>query len=293
LTDPSSRAMVNNQRIEVCYNVQFTVDSNKLILDYEVTNDIKDGEHLSEMGKRAKQILEVEEIEVLADKGYYNSEEIKECVDNGITPYIPEPERTVSKEIDIPKPEFYKGKFQYKEDKDVYVCPEGKELTYRNTAVHHRKKMRIYKSRECLDCPKMKFCTRNKNGRIIYRWEHEEVLEEMRERVRREKEKVKLRNLLTEHIFGTMKRNFNQGYFLMRGIDKVGGEMALTVLAYNIRRVLNIIDPDRLIAIMRVTSKRIFNNLEDIFTNLRHILLKFRDLSFWWLKTTYSEGVYT
>lgn len=247
LTDPDARAMVNNQRIEPCYNVQFTIDSkNKLILDYEVTNDIKDGEHLSDMAKRAKEILEVEEIEVLADKGYYDSQEIKECVDNGIKVYIPEPDSTVSKEVDIPKPEFYKDKFQYNREKDVYVCPEGKELTYRNRAVHHGKDMMIYKSKECLSCAKIKLCTRNKNGRIIYRWEHEEVLEDMRERVRKEKEKVKLRNLLTEHIFGTIKRNFNQGYMLLKRKEKVSVEMSLTVLAYNITRVLNIVGIDRL-----------------------------------------------
>jgi len=107
LTDSDARAMVNNQGIEVSYNVQWTVDDkHKLIIDYEVTNDTEDYNHLSDMGKRAKEVLGIEEIEVLADKGYYNAKEIKECVDNGITPYVPEPERRVSKEIDIPKPEF-------------------------------------------------------------------------------------------------------------------------------------------------------------------------------------------
>jgi len=161
------------------------------------------------------------------------TEKVKECVDNGITPYIPEPASTVSKEIDIPRPEFYRDKFQYNKNKDVYICPEGKELVYRNTSFHHGKRMRLYKSKECLSCLKMKFCTRNRNDRIIYRWEHEEILAGMRERVRREKEKVKLRNLLTEHIFGTIKRNFNQGYMLLKGKEKVGAEIALTVLAYN------------------------------------------------------------
>ena len=242
LTDPDSRAMMNNQRVEVCYNVQFTVDDKyKLIVDYDVTNEVKDQNQLSKMGKRAKKILDVEKIETLADKGYYNTVEIKECIDNGIIPYIPEPESTVSKKIDIPRPQFYKKEFRYNKEKDVYICPEGVELEYKNTAMHHNRKMRLYKSKECRNCKLRKLCTRNKNGRIIYRWGHEDILEEMRERVKREKEKMKKRNLLTEHIFGTMKRGFNQGYMLTKGIEKAGAEIGLSVLAYNIKRVLNIV----------------------------------------------------
>ncbi len=95
LTDPDSRAMLNNQRVEVCYNVQTTVDSrHKLIIDHEVTNKATDHDQLSQMSKRAKEILGVDELEVLADKGYYDAKEIKECVENGITPYIPEPANT-------------------------------------------------------------------------------------------------------------------------------------------------------------------------------------------------------
>lgn len=183
LTGPDSWAMVANQRIEVCYNVQTTVDEkHKLILDYEVTNEVKDNNQLSKMSKRAKDILGVEKIETLADKGYYDAVEIKKCIDQGIIPYVPEPESTVSKKVNIPCPEFYKDKFRYDKEKDVYICPEGTQLIYRNTAVHHEKRMRLYKSRKCMGCKSKRLCTRNKNGRIIYRWGYEEVLEEMKER---------------------------------------------------------------------------------------------------------------
>ncbi len=286
LTDPDSRTMVNNQRIEVCYNMQFTVDEkHKLILDHEVTNEVKDQNQLSKMAKRAKEILGVEEIEVLTDKGYYNAVEIKECVDNGIKPYIPELESTVSKKVNIPRPEFYKNKFSYDKEKDVYICPEGIELRYRNTAVHHGKRMRLYKSEECMGCKSKRLRTKNKNGRIIYRWENEEILEDMRRRIKLNKDKVKKQQWLTEHIFRTMKRNFNQGYFLMEGIDKVGGEMGLTVLAYNIKRVLNILGVDDLITVVKGKSNKIFNNLENIW-------IKIKDLFFYWLKTTYIEVIY-
>ncbi|CAD7783291.1 MAG: Transposase DDE domain protein [Candidatus Methanoperedenaceae archaeon GB50] len=146
--DADARAMVNNQKIEVCYNVQMAVDEkHKMILDYEVTNEVKDTDQLSKIATRAKEILEVEKLEVLADKGYFNANEIKKCVDNKITPYIPKPKSTVSKEVNVPKPEFYKEKFNYNANKDVYICPAGHELTYKKSAKHQGKIMRIYKTR--------------------------------------------------------------------------------------------------------------------------------------------------
>ena len=257
LTDPDSRAMMNNQRVEICYNVQITVDDKyKLIVDHEATNDPKDNEHLSKMSKRAKEILGVDKLKALTDKGYYDAEEIKECVDNDITPYIPKPKSNVSKKIDVPKPEFYGNKFEYDAERDVYICPNGSLLTYRNTAEIHDKMMRLYKSKDCLRCEFMDRCTRNKKGRIIYRWEHEKILEEMRKRVGDNKDLIKKRQWLVEHPFGTMKRTFDQGYMLMRGLEKVGAEISLTVLAYNIKRVINIVGLDRLSGMVRTEMNK-------------------------------------
>ena len=287
LTDPDSRAMMNNQRIEVCYNVQFTVDEkHKLIVDHEVTNEISDQNELSKMAKRAKEILGVEGIEVLADKGYYDGVEVKECLDNGITPYIPEPERQGFQKKNILRPLFYKDKFSYDKEKNVYICPEGIELTYRNTSVISGKRMSVYKSKECTVCKSKELCTKQNKGRVIYRWEYEEVLEDMRKRVKLNRDKVKKRQWLIEHVFGTMKRNFNHGYFLTRGIDKVGGEMGLTVLAYNIRRVLNILGVDGLIAAVKLKSNKIFNDLENKWQKLKSFFS-------WWLKTAYIEVICT
>ncbi len=111
--------------------------------------------------------------------------------------------------------------------------------------------MRIYKTKECKDCPYKGRCTRNPKGRIIYRWEHEEILEEMDIRVKQNKNKVKMRQWLIEHVFGTIKRSFNQGYFLLKGIKKVDAETGLSVLAYNIKRVINIIGLRKLIMSVR------------------------------------------
>ncbi len=131
LTDPDSRAMLNNRRVEVCYNVQATVDSkHKLILDHEVINEGTDCNQLSEMARRAKGILGVKELEVLADKGYFAADQVKECLGNGITPYIPEPERTLSKVKNHRQPLFLESEFRYDREKDSYICPQGSELTF-------------------------------------------------------------------------------------------------------------------------------------------------------------------
>lgn len=115
-------------------------------------------------------------------------------MDNGIIPYVPKPSPTVSKKINVPESGFYKDKFKYDVARDVYICPVGNELTFKDRAIHHGKTMKSASWR----------------------------MEDMKRRIKLDKEKVKRRQWLTEHIFGTMKRNFNQGYFLMRGIDKVG-----------------------------------------------------------------------
>lgn len=239
LTDSDSRAMVNNQRVEVCYNIQTTVDAkHKLIVDHETTNEVLDNNQLSKMAKRAKDILQVEELEALADKGYYDATEIKECIDNGITPYIAEPESPVPKN----KADIYgKEAFTYDADRDIYVCPNGSELTFRSKSTINGKVMELYKSEDCKSCRIKKECTKNKLGRVIYRWEHEEVLEDMRKRMQRDKGKYKMRQWLSEHPFGTIKRSMNQGYLLLKGLKKVAAEISLTVLAYNMKRVINIV----------------------------------------------------
>lgn len=248
LTDPDSRAMVNNQRVEVCYNVQSAVDAkHKLIVHYEVTNDVIDRNQLSKMAKQTKNILEVDKLEITCDKGYYDAIEIKECVDNGVIPYIPKPLPTVSKKINVPEPLFYGDKFEYDEEKDVYICPAGQEMTFRSWGKHHGKMMKRYRT-DCRECEFKTRCTRNKHGRVIYRWEYEEVLEDMSERINENPDIIKKRQELSEHPFGTMKRALNQGYMLMKGLVKVNGEIALTMLAYNIKRATNIVGVKSLVA---------------------------------------------
>jgi transposase len=251
LTDPDSRMMMGNQKFDVSYNVQATVDAkNNLVLDFEVTNEGNDKNQLDKMASRAKEILEVESLEVLADKGYYNPEEIRKCSQNNTIPLIPEPKPKQFKEGNVPEPKFYENQFKYNAGLDVYTCPEGRELAYSGESIKNNKNMREYKSNSCSTCEFKSKCTSNKNVRVIFRWEHERVLEDMRERVKNNPDIIRKRNCMSEHPFGTMKRGFNQGYFLLKGLVKVGGEMGLTMLAYNIRRVVNILGINKLMEIM-------------------------------------------
>ena len=127
------------------------------------------------------------------------------------------------------------------------MCPAGKELTYKYDSLELGRHIRYYSTNECKACQIKGQCTRNKRGRRITRWVDEAILERMGERVRASPEKMKKRKELAEHPFGTMKRGMNSGYFLMRGIKKVAAEMSLTVLGYNIKRVINILGVRKMI----------------------------------------------
>jgi len=244
--DPDCRLMKNRGRIEPCYNGQVAVDDkNHLIVDYNVTNAPADNCQLSSMAIGAKEMLGTKSLEAVADKGYFSFVQIKDCVDNGIIPYVPEQNRYgvgFVKRKGVPTREYYVDKFVYDLGTDTFVCPAGNKLVFSYLDRAHQKNIRVYRTDACFSCEFfMVKCTLNRHGRTLWRWEHAEVLDELRERMLREPKKMALRKSLVEHPFGTMKRAFNQGYLLLKGLRKVRGEVGYTMLAYNIRRVLNIL----------------------------------------------------
>jgi len=246
LTDPDSRSMPvgGGEATVVGYNVQLSVDSKyKLIVDHEVTSDVTDLGLLSRMAERAKRALGVDEMDVIADKGYYDGQEVKACLEEGITPYIPKANTSANRKRGL----FTKEDFRYDPNQDGYGCPAGQTLTYRFTTVEQEREIRYYATRACRECDLKPKCTRNKRGRRITRWVDEHLLEAMQARVRAEPAKVGLRKQLAEHPFGTIKQTMNQGYFLMRGLEKVRAEMALTVMAYDLKRVIRILGVPRMI----------------------------------------------
>jgi transposase len=239
LTDPESRSMRVGHGVEVSYNVQIVVDhKHKLVLEHEVVNEVTDQGQLSTMAKKAKETLGVETLEVVADRGYYNGEEVKACEQSGITAYVPKPNNSSNLKRGL----FTKEDFIYEPVKDCYRCRAGKELSYRFNSVEQGRAVRCYEIFGCNRCQLKSKCSINKRGRRrITRWVDEAILEAMARRVAEHPEKVELRKCLAEHPFGTIKRAMNQGYFLMRGLTKVSAETSLTILTYNLKRVINIL----------------------------------------------------
>jgi transposase len=246
LTDPDSRMMPfsGGRRTDVCYNVQICVDEKyKLIPDHEVTNAVTDRDLLSHMAKRVKDFLGVDELEVLADMGYYHGKEIKACLDARITPLIPKPKTSASRKRGL----FAKDDFRYDQEQDCYWCLAGEKLSFRFQTTEKNREIKYYATSSCAHCSLKAQCTRSKSGRRITRWVHEDVLDEMQSRVSANREKMKLRKQLAEHPFGTFKHHWHQGHFLTRKLPNVRAEMALSVLSYNIKRAIKVVGVQKMI----------------------------------------------
>lgn len=174
LTDPDARAMTSQSHSAyvVGYNVQSVVDTeHHLVVAHEVTNVGIDRGQLSSMAEKARDVLEAENLEVLADKGYFKSEEIATCEDAGIEVYVPKPATSNARA----RGRFYKGDFIYNSERDHYVCPAGEHLTYRMTCDEEGRRMRSYWTNTCEACPLKSDCTTGKQRRVR-RWEREDVL---------------------------------------------------------------------------------------------------------------------
>jgi transposase len=246
LTDPDSRSMATSGRGSgvVGYNVQVAVDTeHHLIVAHEVTNSGSDRSQLANMAKQAKAVLQTEELAAVADRGYFNSPEILECVEAGIAVTLPKPMTSGAKS----QGRFGKQDFVYVAEKDVYRCPAGEHLTYRFTTEEHGKTIRRYWTTACPKCPLKSRCTTGPERRIP-RWEHENVLDAVQERLDASPEAMRMRRETVEHPFGTMKARMGATHFLTKTLPKVATEMALSVLAYNLTRVMNIVGVKPLIA---------------------------------------------
>jgi transposase len=249
LTDPDARSMATSGRGSgvVGYNVQVAVDTeNHLIVTHEVTNVGSDRSQLATVAKDAKATLQTEKLEAVADRGYFNSQEILACEDAGITVTLPKPMTSNSKA----EGRFGKQDFRYVAEQDVYICPAGERLTYHYTNEENGLVLRRYWTNACLSCALKHSCTTAKERRIT-RWEHEHVLEAVQRRLDEHPEKMRQRRETVEHPFGTIKARMGATHFLMKTLPRVAAEMALHVLAYNLTRVMNIVGVQPLLAAMR------------------------------------------
>ena len=245
LSDPDSRAMSQGAGVTVGYNVQAAVDAkHSLIVETDVTNTSSDSGQLGGMAIKAQEALEVAKLSVVADKGYYNGKEILACDSVGITAYVAKPLTSANTAQGL----YGKERFTYQPDRNVYVCPAGRELTYRFSTNEKGRPMHYYRASDCKSCELRKHCTRNQANRTITRLAFEEVQEAMAVRVKAHPQIMRQRKAIIEHCFGTIKRTFGYYYFLCRGFAKVKTELSLTVLAYNLKRAINLLGVKTLIA---------------------------------------------
>jgi len=231
----------------VGYNVQTAVDAkHHLIVAHEVTNIGSDKGQLASISQQAKDVLAVNELTVIADRGYYNGKEIRACEQAGITTYLPKVQTSGNQAKGL----FGKRDFIYHAAVDEYECPAGERATYRTTSQERSKNIKRYWSSACRDCDMKPQCTTGKERRIS-RWEHEAVLDALETRLDNAPDMMKVRRCTVEHPFGTIKSWMGATHFQMRTLKRVSAEMSLHVLAYNMKRVINIMGTTGLIETMQ------------------------------------------
>jgi transposase len=249
LTDPDSRSMATSGRGSgvVGYNVQVAIDTeHHLIVTHDVTNIGTDRSQLARVAKETKATLETERLDVVADRGYFNSEEILACEEAGITVTLPKPMTSNAKA----EGRFGKQDFRYVAEEDVYICPAGERLAYHYTNEENGLVLHRYWTNACQSCAIKHGCTTGKERRIT-RWDHEHILDAVQRRLDEHPEKMRQRRETVEHPFGTIKARMGATHFLMKTLPRVATEMALHVLAYNLTRVMNILGIRPLMAAMR------------------------------------------
>ena len=256
LTDPESRRMKVRGGTDVCYNAQIAVEAqHHLIIADDVTNAVTDVHQLAPMAQAAQVALGGAPLDVAADRGYHQGEQIAQCVATALTPFVPQPATSKN----AAQGRFTKAAFRYDAARDAYHCPAGQVLPYgcsetapaRGPGQPGRSIRYYYDRRACAGCALRPQCTTSASGRRLARYPDEALVEAMAARVRAHPALAVQRKSLVEHPFGTMKRWRDQGYFLLRGLRKVRGEFSLMALAYNLTRVINVLGVPALLAALR------------------------------------------
>ena len=244
-SDPDSRQMITRNNItEVAYNVQTTVDAkNLLTLDYKVTNE-NDSKAMGAMLGRAKKILGTTGFTALYDKGYHTGSELKRGIDMGVELMVAIPGVASF----APDERYNFDKFIYSEESDSYTCPQGKVLNtngswYRKSKQRYIYHVKHYKTGACKGCPALALCTKNKKGRLIERSEYQPYMDQNRENIEKHPQIYKRRQAIIEHTYGIIKRQWGF-YFIStkRGIKRASADVGLMFTAFNLRRLMNIIN---------------------------------------------------
>jgi len=244
VTDPDARSMMKaGGGSQVGYNVQTAVDSkHHLIAAHEVTNATTDRSQLSSMAGKARAALDAKTLTVIADPGYYKGEEIVACEKNGIKALVPKVDTSGNKV----KNRYSKADFRYDAEHNEYICPAGQRLAYRFDSVEHGMKLWVYMTYQCSSCPLQAKCTTS-NAKRIKRWEHEALLDVAQAELKKQPDAMRQRKRLVEHPYGTIKHWMGSTHFLMKRLPNVQTEMSLHVLAYNLKRAINILGVPKII----------------------------------------------
>ena len=142
------------------YNVQVAVDTkHHLIVTHEVTNVGNDRSQLASMAKQTKDTLGTGSLDVVADRGYFNSMEVLACEEAGITVTLPKPMTSNAKADG----RFGKQDFRYVAAEDAYICPAGQRLAYSFTTEDRGLVLRRYRTNACPSCAIRNSCTTGRN----------------------------------------------------------------------------------------------------------------------------------
>jgi len=294
ISDPESRQiMIRNNITEVAYNVQSTVDSKNCIpIDYKVTNQ-NDSKAMGDMVRRAKSILRTNEFTVLYDKGYHTGSELKTAQDLGIETIVAIPE--VPSTSQAPNHDYNSEHFIYNEEEDTYTCPEG--ITLRTTGVWHKEQnsatniiiFKQYRTSACKSCKAHSQCTRSKNGRLIHRTTFTEYYERNRRNFEEKERLYKRRQAIVEHPYGTIKRQWGFSYILTKkGISRASSDVGFMLIAYNLRRIVNILTVDRLKEYLRILASMFLSKIYLSRLKNSYFLLTLSQLPVWDRKFTGS-----
>lgn len=264
--DAESRALViKTDIIEVAYNTQVaTDDKNNLIVHYQVTNENdRKALHPTTLSAKANMGLSsAGKITVLADKGYFNAEQLHACKQANVVTYVPQ--QGNQPHVGIPAQGYQGEDFIYHPKSDTYTCPEGhtlhsnghwyKKVYVRNEKTKSYYRFKHYKTNACLQCPCRHLCTVNKTGRLIERGEYADAVEQNLKRVREQKETYRRRQQIVEHAFGTIKRAWGYSYTLMKGLQRVSADLGLVYLCYNLKRVMNILTVENMLQKLQMNA---------------------------------------
>jgi hypothetical protein len=265
ISDPESRQiMIRNNITEVAYNVQTTVDAkNNIPIDYKVTNQ-NDSKAMGNMVQRAKSILRTNEFTVLYDKGYHTGSELKTVQELGVETIVAIP--SLPSTSQAPNHDYNSEHFIYNEEADTYTCPQG--IILRTNGTWHKEQnsatniiiFKQYRTSACKSCKSHSECTRSKKGRVIQRTTFAEYYERNRKNFEEKERLYKRRQAIVEHPYGTLKRQWGFSYILTKkGMERASSDVGFMFIAYNLRRIGNILTRDRLKEYLRILLSLFFD----------------------------------